>query len=71
VLLLLCGALTGTNTTLALAGVTRDSIMGLCRDNADLQHKLHGFSGAPMQVTERWVSMPELVLAEKEGRVSE
>mmetsp|Transcript_7052 Transcript_7052/g.11810 ORF Transcript_7052/g.11810 Transcript_7052/m.11810 type:complete len:418 (+) Transcript_7052:68-1321(+) len=54
-----------------LPGVTRDSILELCKTNADLREKLSGFSDTPMEVNERWVSMPELVQAEKEGRLVE
>lgn len=52
-----------------LPGVTRDSILELCRSNADLRHKLTGFSSEPVDVCERWLSMPEIVKAEQEGRV--
>ena len=53
-----------------LPGVTRDSILELCRTNPGLREQLKGFSDVPMEVNERWVNMPELVQAEKEGRVS-
>lgn len=68
---LFCSVLSCPHSLLSASGVTRDSIMELCRSDEDLQRKLAGFSSQPIEVTERWVSMPELVQAEKEGRVSE
>ena len=41
-----------------LPGVTRDSILNLARQNGDLK------------VEERFLTMKEVLLAEKEGRVS-
>ena len=64
-----CASLTTPHHT--TPGVTRDSIIELCRSDADLQSRLQGFSSSPLEVTERTVSMPELVQAEKEGLVSE
>lgn len=50
-----------------LPGVTRDSIISLCRNDKELQ----GTFSQKLEVTERWVTMKELVLAEKEGRLVE
>lgn len=54
-----------------LPGVTRDSILQLCRTDAALQASLRGSSSQPLRVSERWLNMAELVKAAEEGRLIE
>lgn len=60
-----------------LAGVTRDSILHLSRGWEEEENKKNSGDGnssssnsKAMSVSERWLTMGEVVQAQKEGRVS-